>query len=493
VALWSMPLMAAAIVLAQLGMVVCTPALLSFTARLGRWLPLAPRMALREAGRNRGSAAPAIAAVLGVVAGGMAFSMIVTADSVRSQQDQEQLLNQGAMTLTLYNNAGEGLADWDAARAEAEPILESQLDEVELTQVPTYSPGEDCAGALGEDEWADCQWTITRPEGHVCSFWTADTSTDEANRAAVEAAREDPNCDETGADYWGPMYDIPGSTDPAIVAAYTELEGDELDKAVEVLEAGGVLISDRLSLTDDGTVVLQLSTSVYGMDSDQTEEPVITETELPAMVVDKGQLGYNRMFLSPGAAETMGLQTAAWQQVFLVDTEKALEPGTAEALAEDFNQELAGGDVWATFMVVDYTDPFMFYFTIAVTGLCALVALGATAVSTGLIIAEQRRDMATLGAVGAAPGLRKRFAMWQTVVIAAFGAGLGTVAGVIGYALIREALNRPLQWTYPFSALYGWELPWASFAIMLLAVPVIAAAGAIVFTKATLPSERRIT
>ncbi|GAA1673850.1 hypothetical protein GCM10009830_20240 [Glycomyces endophyticus] len=495
VAIWSLPLMAAAIILAQLGLVVCTPALLSFTARLGRWLPLAPRMALREAGRNRGSAAPAIAAVLGVVAGGMAFSMIVTADSVRNEQSQERILTQGAMTLTLFNNGDAAEVDWEGARAEAEPILESRLDEVELTPVTTFSPAEDCAGELASaDMWADCAWTITRPDEHVCSYWTADKPDEEADRAAVEAAREDPNCDETGADYWGAVYDVPGSTDPAIVAAYTELEGEELDRAVEVLEAGGVLVSDRLALTGDDTVVLQKAVTLYDVDGEPVDdEPAITELEVPAMVVDRGQLGYNRLFLSPGAAAAMELESAVWQQVYLVDTAGEMEPGTAEALAEDFSQELADGQVWANFTVTDYTDPFTFYFTIAVTGLCALVALGATAVSTGLIIAEQRRDMATLGAVGAAPGLRKRFAMWQTVVIAVFGAGLGTAAGVVGYALIREALNRPLQWTYPFDAMYGWELPWASFAIMLLAVPLIAAAGAVVFTKATLPSERRIT
>ncbi|HEX2145698.1 MAG TPA: ABC transporter permease, partial [Glycomyces sp.] len=102
---WNLPLMSAAIVSAQLGMVACTPALLALTAKLGRWLPLAPRMALREAGRNRGSAAPAIAAVLGVVAGGMAFSMVITANAERGEQMQEHRLVQDSVTMTLYNNS----------------------------------------------------------------------------------------------------------------------------------------------------------------------------------------------------------------------------------------------------------------------------------------------------------------------------------------------------------------------------------------------------
>ncbi|GAA2284262.1 hypothetical protein GCM10009853_043650 [Glycomyces scopariae] len=496
VALWSLPLMAAAIILAQLGMVVCTPALLSFASRLGRWLPLAPRMALREAGRNRGSAAPAIAAVLGVVAAGMAFSMIVTADAVRTEQNQERLLPQGAMTLSLWDNAGqEGQVDWDAVVAEAQPILESRLNDPELTPVPTYN-ADDCDETASQPNGVvACQWSLTRPEENRCSYWEQDLVDEAAERAAVEAAREDERCDETAADFNGGMWDIPGSTDPKIVAAYTDLEGEELDRAVAVLEEGGILVADRFALTGEGTVVLEQRLTEYEEETGITgdEEVAVNELEVPAMYVDRGQLGYNRVFLSPGAAESMGLVAGLWQQIYLVETPTEVDTAAAEALAADFDQELAGGDVWAQFSVVDYTDPFTFYFTIAVTGLCALIALGATAVSTGLIIAEQKRDMATLGAVGAAPGLRKRFAMWQTVVIALFGAGLGTAAGVIGYALIREALNRPLQWSYPFETLYGWELPWPSFGIMLLAVPLIAAAGALVFTKATLPSERRIT
>jgi putative ABC transport system permease protein len=497
VLLWSLPLMAAAIILAQLGLVACTPALLAFIARLGRWLPLAPRMALREAGRNRGSAAPAIAAVLGVVAAGMAFSMIVTADAVRNEHNQERLLNEGAMTLSLYNQSGEETGpDWDAALAEAVPILESRLDEVELTEVPMYSVESGCGVVPVDDpeKWADCIWNIVRPEENRCSYWEAERTNEETIRAAVEAAREDPRCDETDLDTWGTQYDIPVSTDPAIVAAYTDLEGAELDRAVAMLEAGGVLMADPLALTDDGTVMLRQDINVHDLNGNAIEPaPDPVELELPAMAVERGQLGANRMLLSEEAAAAMGMVYTEWGREYLVDTPSEVDSAAVEALAADFNQEIAGGDVWAQFQVVDYTDPFYFYFVIAVTGLCALIALGATAVSTGLIIAEQRRDMTTLGAVGAAPGLRKRFAMWQTVVIAVFGAGLGTAAGVIGYALIREALNRPLQWEYPFPMLYGWELPWLSFGIMLLAVPLIAAAGALVFTRATLPSERRIT
>ncbi|MFG3340833.1 FtsX-like permease family protein [Glycomyces sp. NPDC048151] len=495
VALWSLPLMATAIVLAQLGLVTCTPALLALTAKLGRWLPLAPRLALREAGRNRGSAAPAIAAVLGVVAGGMAFSMIVTAESVRYSQELDRELPQGTMTLSIVNNGGSDAAadlDWDAALAEVEPQLDSRLNDLELTYVPEYSGWGGCGDVTPQEgQDVDCTWAAVRPEENQCSYWSADTSTDEATEAAIEAARKDPRCDEAVDPQWAYTGDLAGSTDPEVVAAYTDLEGAELDKAVAVLEQGGVIVADPWAVTDAGTVSLEQQITIWDEEggSSETQDTLL---ELPAVAVEKGQLGVNGMLIGPGAAEAMGLEHSPWHRLYLVSSSTEPEAADVEALSAALNREIADGDAFATFEVVDYTDPFMTYFVIGVTGLCALIALGATAVSTGLIVAEQRRDMSTLGAIGAAPSLRKRFAMWQTVVIAVFGTGLGTLAGFIGYALIRETLNRPLQLQYPFPSLYGWELPWASFAIMLLAVPLTAAIGAVLFTKATLPSERRI-
>jgi putative ABC transport system permease protein len=493
VVLWSLPLMAAAIVLTQLGLVTSTPALLAAVAKLGRWLPVSPRMAMREAGRNRGSAASAIAAVIGVVAAGMAFSMIATAEEVRRVQDQERILPQGTMMLTIGDVSEEDPLDWDAALTEAEAHLRSRLGDLELAQVPEYSGWGGCGVAADqEDQDVNCAWGPVRPDENQCSYWDADRSTDAAEAAAIEAARQDPRCDELLSESWNYVEDLPGSTDPEIVAAYTDLEGAELDRAVAVLEEGGLLVADEWAVTDAGTVRLQQQITFWNGDGSSSSEPQQKYLELPAMAVERGQLGLDQMFLSPGAAEAMGMELSPSRQHYLVSTSTEPDAADMEALEAVFFQTIADGEAYAAVTVADYTDPFMAYLVLAVTGLCALIAFGATAVSTGLIVAEQRRDMTVLGAVGAAPGLRKRFAMWQSVVIAVFGTGLGTVAGFVGFALIRETLNRPLQSSYPFATLYGWELPWASFAIILLAVPLVAALGALVFTKAKLPSERRV-
>ena len=499
VTIWSLPLMSGAIVAAQLGMVACTPALLALAAKLGRWLPLAPRMALREAGRNRGSAAPAIAAVLGVVAGGMAFSLTFTADHVRNESKSEHLLPQGAMTLTLSNQSdfdGNGMqptADWDSGLAEVEPLLQNHLDDLTLTPVPLYSTSDECvadesAYTAEELEMISCSWDLARPEEHTCPFWDEVYDTGAEMEAAVDAARGDARCNEDPDALWSGLDDVPVSVDPRVVATYTGYSGDELDAAVAQLEAGGVLVADRWAVTESST-----ASFVQYLWLPDAEDPELTRVELPALAVDEDLLGNTEVFFSPAAAQRLGLVEGDWERQFLVGTSTTVDDAVREAVSASLGQELVDGTVGSSFQVVDYRDRESFYVMLAVAALCAVIALGSTAVSTGLIIAEQRRDMTTLGAIGAAPGLRKRFAMWQTVVIALFGAGLGTAAGLLGYALIREALNRPLQNLYPFEVLYGWEVPWPVFVIMLVVVPAVAAAGALVFTRAKLPSERRPT
>lgn len=488
VTLWSMPLMAAAVIGLQLGLVACTPMLVSLVAKLGRRLPLAPRMALREAGRNRGSTSPAIAAIMGVVAAGVAMSLTVTADNLRHQANNVHELPQGALSLRIGSpESVEDTTDFDQAYEKAAQSLSRHLDDLETRPVTVFSSpscGDWTDGA--PPEGCLLSYELVRPEEHRCSYWLMDREGEEAEAAAVEAARGDPRCDETPHTF-GAYSDTPGSTDPVVTAAYSELDGGALDEAVALLESGGILISDEWALTEEGTALIRLNYATEEQEGSRQET-----RELPAMVVDEGLLGFNQMFLGPAAAAELGLEESQLSRLYLLESSTEATGAVQEAIAAEFEQA-GGGDYWVSFEVTDYTNPFSFYVMLVIAILCGVIALGATAVSTGLIIAESKGDMTTLGAVGAEPKVRKRFAMWQTVVIAWLGAGLGTVAGLVGYALIREAMNRNLKHVYPFEVLYGWELPWVNFGVSLLAVPLIAAIGALVFTRGRLPSERRVT
>jgi putative ABC transport system permease protein len=73
------------VALTEVGLIVCLPALLGLASRAGRWLPLSPRIALRDAARNRSSAASAIAAVMAAVIGCVAALI-----GVASAHDQDR-------------------------------------------------------------------------------------------------------------------------------------------------------------------------------------------------------------------------------------------------------------------------------------------------------------------------------------------------------------------------------------------------------------------
>src|SRR5690606_21432878 len=76
----------AGLVVGELGVVLCTPALVGLIARFGRLLPLAPRIALRDTARNRAAAAPAISAVLAAVAGAVAIGVYLGSENLHWEQ-----------------------------------------------------------------------------------------------------------------------------------------------------------------------------------------------------------------------------------------------------------------------------------------------------------------------------------------------------------------------------------------------------------------------
>jgi putative ABC transport system permease protein len=80
-------LILAGLAVAEIGLVLTTPALVGLVAKAGRWLPLTPRIALREASRNRTAAAPAISAVMAAVVGSLAAGVVLGSVEQREQDN----------------------------------------------------------------------------------------------------------------------------------------------------------------------------------------------------------------------------------------------------------------------------------------------------------------------------------------------------------------------------------------------------------------------
>jgi putative ABC transport system permease protein len=117
-------------VLSQLGFVLCAPALVGLVARLGRYLGLAPRLALRDAARHRGRSGPAVAAIMAAVSGAIAVS---TYFATSAHNDRLAYLPFGRVgQATLYLNHQPS----PAALAEIDATMRRDLGAPRIVDVP---------------------------------------------------------------------------------------------------------------------------------------------------------------------------------------------------------------------------------------------------------------------------------------------------------------------------------------------------------------------
>ena len=101
------------------------------------------------------------------------------------------------------------------------------------------------------------------------------------------------------------------------------------------------------------------------------------------------------------------------------------------------------------------------------TALGIVIAFGVLAASVGLIRSETARDLRTLTATGASPRTRR-------MITAATAAALGLLGAILGTA---GAMVAGLAWAHnSLSAMFG-DLPLTDVLILLVGLPLVAAAG----------------
>jgi putative ABC transport system permease protein len=134
-----------------------------------------------------------------------------------------------------------------------------------------------------------------------------------------------------------------------------------------------------------------------------------------------------------------------------------------------------------------------------------LVALVGTLTSVGLAQVEGRADAATLSAVGAGAGVRRRLAAMQALTIAGLGTLLGLAGGLgAGWGMVQLRLA-PAGTSMGAVVFDGgsttaglssdvWSLvvPWPQLVVGTVGLVVIAMAVAFASTRSTLPLERRL-
>jgi len=115
------------------------------------------------------------------------------------------------------------------------------------------------------------------------------------------------------------------------------------------------------------------------------------------------------------------------------------------------------------------------------TALGIVIALGVLAMSVGLIRSEAARDLRTLTATGASGATRR-------MITAATAAALGLLGAILGMA---GAVIAGLAWAHSsLSVMFG-DVPLADVLILLLGLPLIAAASGWLFAGREPPALAR--
>ncbi|MFX4292758.1 FtsX-like permease family protein [Streptomyces bohaiensis] len=471
------------VVLAQLGLVAMTPVLVGLFGRIGRFLPLSGRLAVRDAVRNRSRTAPAVAAVLAAVSGAVAVATVVASTDAENRAAYRATVPSGAVVIES-DRAADLPAATDAALR--------TLPVAELATIGRVTgTGELCHLVNAP---AECGEPVVQlPAAAVCdrdAFGSGFEAAREEN-PELTVAEYDPACVE---DWWikTPTWGQINVAGPELLRV---MEIDDPD-AVAALERDEAVVYDERQIHEDGTLRVAPFTDD---DREPRPEDVVA---LPATVGTAAEYGAR-----PGEV----LVTAAWaeangygvvDQAVVVGTEREPTDAELQALREALlaGDGSAGAGSTAVRLYVEEGHTSGNELILLILGLFAtVVTLGAAGIATGLAQADSEADLATLSAVGAPPRVRRTLSGLQCGVIALMGVVLGSLAGLVPGAAIRLAGHQEMHelWRTDW---YGGpetepqlflEIPWATILQLVVVVPLIAAVVAALMTRSTPGVVRR--
>jgi putative ABC transport system permease protein len=457
----------------ELGLVLCTPSLLGLLGRLGHRLPLTPRIALRDTSRNRSAAAPAISAVMAAVAGTVTIGVVLASESARQRTDYEPMLPAGSVAVMM----GEIDGDTAAARSRVDPVIRAAKDVLGADRSVAFDQPACVKDPGGADPVAlVCRLEPVMPIERKCPY--ADRAfDDELTADQRRAATRDPRCADTDAAT--PMFSAAVGGAP-LLTALTGTVGADLAAAAAVLAAGGAVTTDARYVRD-GRMTLE---AVVRRQDSGSPIPVSTRSvTVPAYVMSSRVA---TLVVAPAVVKGAGLTTRPYGVV--ATTGRVPDSATEERF--DAALRAVGQDIYS--MVErgagSGATPALLILAIA----AGLITLGAAGVATGLAAVDGRNDLATLGAIGASPGVRRLLSLSQAGVIAGLGTLLGLAAGFAGAYTILAAVNQGQsaaeRWPQPSP--FPATVPWATLAVLVV-VPLVAMLGAGLLTRSRLPIERR--
>jgi putative ABC transport system permease protein len=455
----------AGLAVGELGLVLCTPAVVGLVARSGRFMPLAPRIALRDTARNRTAAAPAISAVMAAVVGSLAVGVMLVASTQRARDDYRSVTRPGDVVLEATRKSGGGRPV--PAQAVAQLRGAMPVERVHRMGLPACGAGE-------------CAVRPRTPAARQCPY-SPEVLRRDPTPVEQRAARRDARCDGLGGLYRYFQYAFTDSftlvIDPDAVGAVTGLAAEDADRAAAALRAGEVVV-DHPRYLRGGQVTLTITA---GNPFDKAKEQTRTATVPGAALPRRPRAPITLM--SRQTARSLGLDPLP--SMLLAAT------GRMPTVAEQDRLQAALGNTAGVYVERGPRPRSETRTLLLLAVVAGVITLGAAALATGLAAADGRADLGTLAAVGASPRVRRGLSLSQSGVIAGLGSLLGAAAGLAGSAAVLRALNRGYADMWPAPTPYPITLPWLNLAVALLVVPVVAMLGAGLLTRSRLPIERR--
>ena len=512
-------------VLLVVGTLLLVPMVLVGVARLSRSAPVAVRMALRDAARQRGRATSTVAAILAGMS--VLAAVLVTMQSVAvfagRQYVPQRPEGQGIVTPYIDSSASAS-----AERSEARVVtaitsavqrIDPGLTTATVRTVETMGDGADVKQQ-------------TAPQGPFLVALRQGCTPLEALMATPygpDMTPVKPCASLMGSSFiggFGRSTMVVGS--PEVLTTRYRLDAS----AAAVLAAGGLVVSDGkghepkcTAISDpgapdgynctgnfvgqvdvvDGTVTL--ATGTASLDGPRlVGEPTIRK--LPALAVNDKLLNasagseQNYMLgngigalLTPATAASLGAAT----RVVVVEVTDPRGPISTEV--EDQLRQAIDDEQLGRAYVERGFQAYPWILVAALIGTVGLIILVATLVSTALSTAETQAFMGTFAAVGATRRTRRNLAAAQAASLGVVGALLGTLVGLVpGIALSRVATGFAYGGTMASLDTEGPErldptivIPWLQLAIPVIGIPAVAAALAWISIRRAPHVTRRMT
>ena len=463
------------------GALLLVPSVLLLLGRIARGLPLPIRLAARDAARGRGRATSTVAAVM---AGAIVLSGFGIAAAATDEFARRSYVPQAPAGHMLLHPSEVG------SFAELRRDVESAVPGVTVREVSALTVPE----GLPTEEAGDAVRGLPAP---YAGLLRPGCDLDARPRLAFTAP-----C----------LVTMPGGTLTGILVADLDtaralfaLSAD--DEAA--LRSGGALVFDTgetgaagsdgtggsVSVIDGAGNV----TIVAGRVRDATElgEPQQWEKRpalhpLPARRIDSPAIRFDAYralaLITSETATRFDLQPTA--PAYLAGPKDVSAGVLTDEQAEQVNRVV--GSVIEARVERGYDGTDFGVVGLMLVVLVALLTLVATLTATALSMGEARRDMATVGAVGGSPGLRRRVAAWHAGGLGFIGTAVGLAVGAVPggvYSLATSVSGpwsaQPVAYSESGIALSLEKLrllatgdvavPWNLLLIALVAVPLVAA------------------